>query len=80
LGAASAVEFPYFFFCLDGLGHLTCSLSELILNLTRQLVRFLGWGTSPVARPILAQDNTNTELMQTDVHASRGIRRYDLIV
>jgi hypothetical protein len=31
----------------------------------------------PVARPLHTQDNTNTELTQTDIHALSGIRTHD---
>jgi hypothetical protein len=41
------------------------------------LVRLLGRGISLIARPLPMRDNTNTEKMRTDIHASSGIRTHD---
>jgi hypothetical protein len=34
-------------------------------------------GDQPIARSLPTQDNTNTEKMQTDIHALSGIRTHD---
>jgi hypothetical protein len=51
-------------------------VSPQFLNL-RQLVEHFGRGDDPVTRPLPIQDNTNTEQMLTDIHASSGIRAHD---
>jgi hypothetical protein len=51
-----------FFFYRDELGSLACSHSELILKLSHRHLVGLSWtGEQPMARPLPAQDNTNTE-------------------
>jgi hypothetical protein len=53
--------------------------SELIwyYGYYRQAVALLGRVSSPIARPLPTQDNTNTEEMRTDIHASSRIRTHD---
>jgi hypothetical protein len=53
--------------------------SDLICNYRcyRHLVLPLGWVISPIARPLPAQYNTNTEETRADIHASSGIRTND---
>jgi hypothetical protein len=46
----------------------------------RQSVGLLGRGISRVARPLLTQDNTNTEETWIDIHASGGNRTHDATV
>jgi hypothetical protein len=42
-----------------------------------ELIGLLGRVVSPVARPQLAQDNTNIEETRADIHVSNGIRTHD---
>jgi hypothetical protein len=61
------------------LGPPVCFPSELIWSCGSysQLVRFLGWVISPVARLLPTQDNTSTEETHTDIHASSEILTHD---
>jgi hypothetical protein len=43
----------------------------------RELVRLLGHVISPISRPLLTQDNTNTKGLRRDIPASSGIRTHD---
>jgi hypothetical protein len=68
----------FFFLCLDGLGFVACSRSELINSemWTLQIVGGTPWtGDQPVAKPLPTQDNINA-----DIYASSEIRTHDLSV
>jgi hypothetical protein len=61
------------------LGPRACFPSELIwiYGSYRQIVGLLGRMMSPVASPLSAQDNINTQTTLADIHTSKGIRTHD---